>query len=212
MPHDLSEPQQQGTARNTLWRHLLRAAGRDTGPLVRPADRVHSQLVAACALAVVVALALAVAAAWGTWSAEHRRALNDQRQRQQVVATTLAPAEARPGDSGSGFSDEALAEAAWKGPGKLRHKGLVEVPVGTPAGSPVRIWVDENGGVTTSPRTDSDVIMASALAGVSVFTVLSAASLGVFHLRARRLERRTLETWETEWAVVEPRWSGRPGA
>ncbi|MCZ7462021.1 Rv1733c family protein [Streptomyces sp. WMMC940] len=211
MAHDLSEPRRQGTARHGLWRHLLRATGRDTGPLVRPADRAHSRLVTGCALAVLAALVLAAVAAWGTWNAEHRRALDDRQQRQQVTATTVTRAAARTSESGSGFADAALAEATWKGPGKTRHKGVVEVPLGTPAGSPVRIWVDADGGVTRSPRTNADVIMATALAGVSVFTVLSAASLGVFTVRARRLERRTLETWETEWTVVEPRWSGRPG-
>ncbi|TLQ47620.1 Rv1733c family protein [Streptomyces marianii] len=211
MAHDLSEPRRQGTSRHSLWRHLLRATGRDTGPLVRPADRAHSRLVTECALAVVAALVLAAVAAWGTWNAEHRRALDDRQQRQQITATTVTRAAARTSESGSGLADAARAEATWRGPGKARHKGVVEVPLGTPAGSPVRIWVDGDGGVTRSPRTQADVIMATALAGVSVFSALSAASLGVFTIRARRLERRTLETWEAEWTVVEPRWSGRPG-
>lgn len=53
--------------------------------------------------------------------------------------------------------------------------------------------------------------MASALAGVSVFTVLAGAAAAVTGFRDRRLEGRTLEAWEAEWAAVEPRWSGRRG-
>ncbi|WP_432076235.1 Rv1733c family protein [Streptomyces wuyuanensis] len=207
MTNELSAPRPHGVAANRLWRHLVRAAGRDTRPLVRPADRAHSRLMVQRALAVLMALMLAVAATWATWVGEHRRVLDDERR--QVRATTVTEAVASASDTRSGVPDAALAEATWSRPGSGAHSGVVEVPPGTAAGSVVRIWVDEHGRLVPKPPTDADMAMASALAGVSVFTVLAGAAAAVTGFRDRRLDARTLEAWEAEWAAVEPRWSGR---
>ncbi|MFD4723117.1 hypothetical protein ACFWOY_31730 [Streptomyces sp. NPDC058423] len=209
MTNELSAPRPHGAAGNTLWRHLVRAAGRDARPLVRPADRAHSRLMVEGALAVLVALVLAVAATWATWTSEHRRVLDEERQ--QVRATTVTEAVASASDTRSGVPDAALADATWSRPGSGAHRGVVEVPLGTAAGSVVRIWVDEHGRHVPKPPTDADMAMASALAGVSVFTVLAGAAAAVTGFRDRRLEARTLEAWEAEWAALEPRWSGRRG-
>lgn len=209
MMDELSAPRPHGVAGETLWRHLVCAAGRDTRPLVRPADRARSRLVVERAFAVLVALVLAVAATWATWTGEHRRVLDEERQ--QVSATTVTRSVAGAGDTRSGVPDSASAEATWSVPGSGPHRGVVEVPLGTEAGSVIRIWVDEQGRATPKPPTDADMAFASALAGISAFAVIASAAVAVTDLRGRRLERRTLDAWEAEWVDVEPRWSGRPG-
>lgn len=211
MPQDLSGPRPLGAARDTLWHHLLRATGRESGALSRPVDRARSRLVVEFALSVVVALSLAVAAAWTTWNSEQRRALLEAQQRQQVSATTVTKAEAGAGDTRSGVaSRDAVAQATWRLQGTV-HRGAVEVPAGTESGSTVRIWVSRDGQLVPKPRGTADVAAASAVAGLSAFAGLSAASFGVFGLRVRRLERRVLDAWDAEWATVEPDWSGRRG-
>ncbi|MDI9885103.1 hypothetical protein QMZ92_12025 [Streptomyces sp. HNM0645] len=209
MTDERSVPGSHGVAGDTLWRHLVCAAGRDTRPLVRPADRARSRLVVEGAFAALVALVLAVVATWATWTGEHRRVLDEERR--QVSATTVADAVASASDTRSGVSGAASAEATWSRPGSGAHHGVVEVPRGTEAGSVIRIWVDERGRPTPRPPTDADMAFASALAGISVFAVVAGAAVGVTGLRGRRLERRTLDAWEAEWGDVEPRWSGRRG-
>lgn len=210
MSQELSGPRPPGAARDALWRHLLRAAGREARALSRPVDRARSRLVVEFALSVVVALSLAVAAAWMTWNSEQHRALLEAQQRQQVRAITVTKAEAGAGDTRSGVVREALAQATWRFQGTV-HRGALEVPAGTESGSVEQIWVTRDGQLAPKPRGIVDVAAASAVAGLSAFVGLSAVSLGVLGLRGRRLERRTLEAWDTEWGTVEPYWSGRRG-
>ncbi|MFE3327035.1 hypothetical protein [Streptomyces sp. NPDC059176] len=210
MAQELSGRRPPGASRDGLWHHVLRAAGREPRALSRPFDRARSRLVVEFALSVLVALSLAVAAAWTTWNGEGRRALVERQQRHPVTAVTVSTAETRAGATRSGVAQEAVARATWHFRGTA-HRDALSVPMGTEAGSVVPIWVDADGRRVPRPRGTADVAAASGVAGLSVLIGLSAASLGVFSIRGRRLERRTLEAWDAEWATVEPYWSGRRG-
>jgi hypothetical protein len=74
----------------------------------------------------------------------------------------------------------------------------------------VPIWVDRAGAVTTASvgRADAvrDATFGATATAVPTLLVL-AAVWALVHLA---VGRANLTRWQSEWARVEPRWSGRP--
>ncbi|MFD9101791.1 hypothetical protein ACFVZN_12045 [Streptomyces virginiae] len=192
-----------------------RTQGRGANPLRRHADRARTRLHAAfaltCLLAVVVGLALARAA----WTDGHRTAENVARHRHVVTATTTGETTYRAADQPSS-RPVAVATATWHFPSQRPHRATVPVPSGTLKGDTVRVWVDDDGSVAAAPPGRADIALdavglgAGAVAGI----VLVGGSLVAVCLRT--VDARSARDWESEWAGIEPVWSGRlrpgPGA
>lgn len=191
-------------ARVTLWRHLRRAVGRDTGPLSRRSDRARSRLVIGFVLSLPAALVLGVTAAWALENLDARK---EAQHRHRISATTVTVADRNEPATRSGLRHDATAEVVWQYPAARQHTGTVEVSADTPVGRKVAIWVDDKGEQALAPHSDPDA--SAALAGLTTFMALTVASLGIYAVRTRRLEGRALAEWEEEWQEVEPHWSGR---
>jgi hypothetical protein len=78
-----------------------------------------------------------------------------------------------------------------------------------PAGTPVPVWVDRAGAVTTDPPGRAEAAVGAALR-VVVIVVPGVLVLGVTWALVRvRVRRDALARWGREWSEVEPKWSGR---
>ncbi|MGW7363732.1 Rv1733c family protein [Streptomyces sp. NPDC054841] len=188
-------------------RLLRRAAGRDTSPLVRPADRSRSRAVVALVVALPTAVVIGSATALDVWDRESREAESETRHRHAVTATTVTKAVPVENATRSGVVPETRAQAVWHYPEPKQHSGTINAPVGTPVGATMRIWVDDAGGLAAAPRPDWGVGIDAATAGLAATGGISLASLCLFAIRAHALERRTQSAWERDWERVEPLWS-----
>ncbi|KOU43385.1 hypothetical protein ADK53_06140 [Streptomyces sp. WM6373] len=186
-----------------------RTTGRGANPLRRDADRARTRLHAAfaltCLLAVVVGFALGRAA----WADGHRSAENVARHRHAVPATTIGETSHRAGDQPSS-RPVTVATATWHFPSQRTHQATVPVPAGTRQGDTVRVWVDDDGRPAAVPPDRADIVVnavglgAGAVAGI----VLVGGALVTVCLRT--VDARSARAWESEWAGIEPLWSGRP--
>jgi hypothetical protein len=94
----------------------------------------------------------------------------------------------------------------------VEHVADVWVLGPRPAGTPVPIWVDATGAVTTEPTRRADVVLDAAIRA-AVVVGLGALVLGASWVLMRLgVRRANLARWEREWARVEPPWSGRTTA
>jgi len=100
--------------------------------------------------------------------------------------------------------------ARYTAPDGVEHVADVWVMGTRPAGTPVPIWVDRAGAVTTASvgRADAvrDATFGATATAVPTLLVL-AAVWALVHLA---VGRANLARWQSEWARVEPRRSGRP--
>jgi hypothetical protein len=79
-----------------------------------------------------------------------------------------------------------------------------------PAGTPVPVWVDRAGAVTTASVGRADALR-DATFGATAIVVPTLLVLGaVWALVHLGVGRANLARWQSEWAQVEPAWSRRP--
>jgi hypothetical protein len=111
---------------------------------------------------------------------------------------------------GYNSSGAVWVKGRWRAPGGRTEYGLVPTVVGAPAGTVVRVWVNQAGQLTGSrPLTASDI--GARVVGIKVLTALGlAATLLILVLVIRLLaNRRRMAYWGCEWATIGPRWSTR---
>lgn len=96
---------------------------------------------------------------------------------------------------------------AWVGPGGRRQVGEILVASGTARGAKVQVWVNPSGQVTGPPLTPSD--LAKRVLGAQVLAAISVAALTLIlaGLTRSQLNRRRLASWESQWALIGPRWT-----
>ncbi|OXM56511.1 hypothetical protein CFP71_12880 [Amycolatopsis thailandensis] len=169
--------------------------------LARGSDRFEALLLKLVILAAV--LAIPVAAAVG--SANHGRQLaaaaTDAAGRHATTAYLLKAAPVRIVDSESVGTDDSATEAVWTDTRGARHTGGVFATPGSPAGSPVPIWIDARGDQTAAPRTASTAVFDSVLVGLWLWFAVVAA-LVLLHRAVRLvLDRQRSAAWERAWAV-----------
>lgn len=179
-----------------------------TNPLRRPCDRARARWHLALALAVLIALICGGIAGTRLWNDAERAARDAARHRHETTATTLARPIGTPTTASSG-TPSTLADASWRAPDGTPRTGKVAVEPRTAEGATVRIWVDDAGAVARAPRGTAEGRFAAVAGGTLVAGTLSLAAAGAVGLRLRRTETRSLDEWESEWAVVEPLWTHR---
>ncbi|WP_328965006.1 hypothetical protein [Streptomyces virginiae] len=177
--------------------------------LRRPVDRTRRRWNVVFVLSFLIALLCGVVVTTAVWESESRTARDTARHRHQIEATTVRSAE-RAVSNRSGGNSRVVAPAVWEYPAAHQHSGTVSVPLGTPAGRPVTLWVDDAGTEAQAPSSEARRAFTAAAAGVGALGLLVLASGAVVRLRLLLVETRTLAQWEHEWEAVEPRWSGRP--
>ncbi|HET6290855.1 MAG TPA: hypothetical protein VFG15_29430 [Amycolatopsis sp.] len=169
--------------------------------LARASDRFEALLLKLFLLAALLAVPVAAAAGSANHGRQVAAAATDAVGRQATTAFLSKAAPVRIVDSESVGTDNATTEATWTDSRGARHTGGVLATPGSPAGSPVPIWVDARGELTAAPRTASTAVFDSVLVGLWLWFAV-VASLVLFHRVVRlALDRHRIAAWERAWAV-----------
>lgn len=166
-------------------------------PLTRVADRVQ-------AWAVLVGLALVVAAVYPALAvgqmghdALSKTIATDTASRHPVDATAL----------GNSRSDPAIAESTnttftvnvrWFS-NHSAHDTVTRVDQPVKAGDQVRIWLTDQGAVTSAPMTDADAHLTQIGTVVLSWLVSAVLIAGAFMLLRNRLDRVRDRDWDRDW-------------
>ncbi|MEU7532433.1 hypothetical protein AB0A74_42325 [Saccharothrix sp. NPDC042600] len=196
---------------STVIRRAVRYALPARSGVARPGDRVEG---AVLAVAVVVALlGVPVAAAVGSevYASGKVTAAEQARTRHPVEARLLADAPPPPtAETGRGIAaEQPVALASWPAPDGTPRRGEVLTGAGARAGTVVRVWVDDTGAVRPAPLTVEGARVGGAVAAFALWCGL--AGLLAFGWLVVHVVRGWLSagSWEREWALVEPLWTGR---
>jgi hypothetical protein len=188
-------------------RRAIRRLTLASRPLRRGSDRLEAVARVLVVAVLLTAVAVALAVATATYTQGQSEVVSQATDRHQVSALLLEDASA-PAGSGA-VADIGRASAVWTTPTGAERSGPVPTPVGARAGSTVVIWVDRHGDRTTRPLTPADVVARAVVAGVLTFALSSSLTVGGYLVLRWQLDRNRARRWETEWAEVEPRWTGK---
>jgi hypothetical protein len=152
--------------------------------------------------------------AWRTGQAVYHRGLNGAR----VSWGDYFQVDAVVQDDGAVRSD--LVDAAvpaplvpvrlsWNGPNGVPHTGQLDMSANRRAGTVVTIWTDAAGNlISNPPRLDQAISNGIGFGGITMLG-FAAGVMGTWLVARRQFDRLRLARWQAEWALVEPRWSGR---
>lgn len=182
--------------------------GTGGNPLRRDADRTRTRMHAAFAVTCLLAVTAGVALGRAAWTDGNRAAEGIARHRHTVTATTVSEAAYRAGDQPSS-RPVTVASATWRYPSQRPHTATIPVPAGTRIGDAVRLWVDGTGGAATAPPGKADIALRSVGVGAGAMSGIGLAGSALVVLRLRIVDSRSTRAWESEWASIEPLWSGR---
>jgi len=188
-----------------LWRQV-RGLRPDGNPLRRRIDRAETFLLGGL---FVASAAIAPFAAHAASHAAYEGALATQQEqlatRHQVEAALTATAR---GDvTGYTLTAAVPASATWTSVTGLHKSGLVLAQVGSPKGTEVTVWTDQQGDLVSPPLATAQVVSqrdAATIGAVAGMIVMSLGAGGVIHLV---LYRRRLAGWDKDWLVTARTWN-----
>jgi hypothetical protein len=183
-----------------------------SGPLKRGSDRLEflARVLLLCSVITAVPISL-VAGSLGYTQAQEQAA-KEAADRHPVPARMLEDASVPPGavsDTGGAWDNQAGAQgnAMWTDPAGIEHQWTVAVPIGTRAGDPVTVWLDEAGNRTQPPMAADDVTGRAVSQGTGTFTLLALMAGGAYLWFRALLNRSRARRWAADWARIEPVWS-----
>jgi hypothetical protein len=154
------------------------------------------------------AVAIALAVATASYTQRRSEVIAQAAERQQVSAELLEDA-AVPKDGSERVPDVARETAVWTAPSGVERTAAIAVPARAGAGSALTIWVDRNGDRTTRPLSSGDVLGRTVGTAFLTYLGISMVAIGAYRLLRRQLDRSRSRRWGAEWAVVEPKWTGK---
>ena len=188
---------------------LARRFGLDRNPLRRRTDRAEAWLRLALTCAVV--LCGPVLIGWAGTAAHRNVLAATDRERGRlypVNAVLLEDAVGLAYVRGEEAGWPVPTRARWTAPDGGKRTGDVVTDMAAAAGTVIVIRTDVHGDVvdTTHGRTPAGAAVGAGLAvGLGIAAVYSSLLLVV----RRSLNQRRMASWQLEWSLVEPRWSGR---
>ncbi|MGV9498295.1 Rv1733c family protein [Streptomyces sp. NPDC003642] len=178
-------------------------------PLKRRTDRIEAWvLLGVWALAVLIGVSVGTAVS---------RTVEDALARERAAWRPLVGrlAERAPGTPAEGGAtsrtDRVWARATWTAADGTSHSGQLRVPAGSPAGTPVTVWTDPEGGQVTRPMTPSQAHVRAGLLGGAAGLAAAAVPLAAGRALRNRLERHRIDQWATEWSRFGPMWGRTTG-
>ena len=186
---------------------ILSQVGLRRGPLNRRIDRLEGWFRLAL---VLIFLIVTLPAAWNVGDGIARAGVQQEATqragRHQVVARLLENTANAQSIAGATIS-RIPAVAEWTEPDGSKHRGIVQVPPGSRAGSTQLIWTHTAGAPVTSPQNRDDTVASVAGAILLVIVLIGALMTGLGALAHRRFDRTRYEQWDTEWRRMGQDWS-----
>ena len=153
------------------------------------------------------ALVLALILGMQTYASRSEQARAEATERRPAEAVLLEPAVAHP--TPGGWSPPEPVPAAWVDVQGRERIGAVTIDPPLPAGARVPIWVDAAGKAVSAPGNRATALVAAATTGAASCSGPWSSSGGLCLAVRRTVDACNAEAWARQWAVVEPRWSGR---
>ncbi|MFD7643394.1 hypothetical protein ACFV4P_22380 [Kitasatospora sp. NPDC059795] len=100
------------------------------------------------------------------------------------------------------------AAVAWNTDG-ADHRASAVVTAGQPAGTPVRIWLDDDGQVVPQPAGAGEAAAVAVTAALLTATAVPLLSILAWRGVSILLDRRRYAGWDAEWQQFEPQWTRR---
>ncbi|MGW3413131.1 Rv1733c family protein [Streptomyces sp. NPDC000888] len=176
-------------------------------PLRRRSDVIEAWVVlAGWALALMIGLLAGLNAADAV-----ERAADRQRAESRAVSAALTE-DAKDKVPARVVSDHRVwATVRWTAPDGSTRTDEARVPPQTRAGSPVTVWIDKNGNLTSEPPTDGEARLNATLGGVVTAAGASGAVWGAAWVSRLYLNRCRMRQWAAEWEHVGTRWGRKTG-
>ncbi|MGH3277553.1 MAG: Rv1733c family protein [Trebonia sp.] len=184
----------------------LRGARPDRNPLRRAIDRLQTCLLAGLLVALAVGAPFAAQAASHASYAEALHARQEQlASRHEVRAVLSSDAALLKGYS---LNTRVLTAATWASVAGVHRSGEVPAPPGSPSGTTVTIWTDDESGYLDNPPLT--MAEAAGQADAAIAGVITAAGLayvvGAWGITAL-VNRRRMAAWEADWLATARTWN-----
>ena len=188
--------------------HGLRRFTLGSGPLKRTSDRL--EVLGRILLGFILLMAIPVALTVGTATYTQRRseATAQVADRHRVSAELMENASL-PTTASERDADVGRAPVVWTAPSGVERRAVISVPIRAKAGSSLSIWVDREGDRTSQPLGDTDVATVTIGYALLTFVGICVVAVVAYLLFRRLLDRSRARRWATEWAAVEPVWTGK---
>ncbi|MDJ0393336.1 hypothetical protein QMK17_08320 [Rhodococcus sp. G-MC3] len=123
--------------------------------------------------------------------------MEQQTSRHATSAETTADATAPSTLVQSDFSSQGstTVDAKWTYRGVEHHEEISAV-TGSPAGTAIPIWVDDNGARSTQPITHADAVAAAIFTGVGSLFAVSLILLGLYSAVRFNLDSKRDAEWD----------------
>jgi hypothetical protein len=188
-----------------LWPcRAVRGALPDRNPLRRRTDRLEAYLLASLFVAAAAGAPFAAQAVGRAWYGDAAHTRQVQLAVRHEVTAVLAQ---RAGAFGEyTLSSQVPTLASWMSAGGRRAGDVPAVP-GSPQGTLVNIWTDDNGDLVSPPLTvtqvadQADAARVAAVGGTIICYM--ATTLAIRQL----LNRRRMAAWDDDWVATARVWN-----
>jgi hypothetical protein len=185
---------------------VLRGVRPDRNPLRRTVDRAETYLLAA------LFVATAAGAPFAAQLASHTAYETALRTEQAQIASTHQVRARLTQDASTVVNGYTVTEqvpvlAAWTSPTGVRHTGQVLAPAGSPTGTPITVWTNAAGDLTSPPLLPSQVSGQGELAAIGTVVTVCVLSLGGACVIRYTANKRRLSAWDADWVVTSQAWN-----
>ena len=189
-----------------LWLcRAVRGARPDRNPLRRRTDRLETCLLAGLFVAAAAWAPFAAQAAGHAWYADAAHTRQAQLAARHEVTAVLAQSAGVVGQYT--LSSQVPTLASWTSAGGVTRAGDVAAMLGSPAGTLVRVWTDDDGYLVSPPLTATQVADQADAARVTtvggIIVCYMASTLAIRQL----LNRRRMTAWDTDWVATARVWN-----
>ncbi|MEV6167159.1 hypothetical protein AB0L99_02890 [Streptomyces sp. NPDC051954] len=178
-------------------------------PLKRQADMVEAWvLLGAWVITLLVGVCAGLAV---NRSVEHGLARERVEWRPAAARLTEQAAGQALANSGAVSGERVWGKVRWTAPDGSVHTGQARVRTGSAVGTTVKVWTDRKGRLVTRPATASQARSQAAMTGALMGVGAAAVPFVCGRFLHGRLERRRMEMWDAEWALLGPLWGRTTG-
>ena len=192
-----------------MCRGVARMRAVANSPLRRTSDRVQAVLRRCLIVLVLASVPAGVIVGLAANARLHDQSRTQRAEWRPVVATLLTSVGAQSGGSGPAvyLATERLmapATASWLSPDGGAATGSIAVPVDTPAGARVHIWLDAAGQPAGAPMSPGVATAYAVLIGAGLPAGAAMVSLVVWLGTRKVLDRHRFAKWDREWRELDP--------